>query len=263
MIALAGLLERLRYCPTAAHRQRVLAECGDATVRGVLAGTIKARKVGLPMLRALAAARVDPVLFAASQDFLGDFVETLALIWPARAGNAAAPALAEVLAEMAAAPAAEVPHLVAGWLDASDAATRLALLRLITGKLRPMTATAVSAGGSAGKITAMLMYAQSVRVGLERDYSFGVLDAAGSLVPVARVMVAERDALEAWVRAHTVAKFGPVREVAPGLLVRLAFAGVMVSPRHKAGLALREASCEAVLEAGEVGKLADLSALLD
>ncbi len=261
MIALAGLLERLRTCPTEAHRQRVLGQCDDPTIRALLAGTIKTRRDGLPVLRGLAAARVDPVLFALSQDFLGDFVETLALIWPARASNAAAPRVAEVLAGLAAAD--DMPGLLAGWLDASDAATRLALLRLVTGKLRPVSAPALEPRGPGGRIVAMLMYAQSVRVGLERDYSFGVWDAAEQLVPVARVQVAARDALEAWVRAHTVTKFGPVREVAPGLMVGLRFAGVAASARHKAGLVLVEAVCEGVLAEGAVGRLADLQALLD
>ena len=53
MIALAGLLERLRTCPTEAHRQRVLGQCDDPTIRALLAGTIKPRRVGLPVLRGL------------------------------------------------------------------------------------------------------------------------------------------------------------------------------------------------------------------
>ena len=46
MIALAGLLERLRHCPSV-HRPLVLAQCRDATWRAVLCGEIKPRSVGL------------------------------------------------------------------------------------------------------------------------------------------------------------------------------------------------------------------------
>ena len=262
MIALAGWLERLRHCPSV-HRPRVLAQCQDATLRAVLRGETKPRSVGLAVLRDLAAERTDTVLFALSQDFLGDFVETLALIWPARPTNAPTPELGTVLAELAVAAKADIPHLLAGWLDASDAATRLALLRLVTGKLRPVAAPPATVAGTAGAVNAMLMYAQSVRVGLEREYSFGVWRDDATLVPVARIMVAERDALEAWVQAQTVTKFGPVREVAPGLVAELAFTGVVASPRHKAGLALHAARVVRVLAGAEAGRLADLRALLD
>lgn len=262
MIALAGLLERLRHCPSV-HRPLVLAQCRDATLRAVLCGEIKPRSVGLAVLRDLAAERTDKALFDLSQDFLGDFVETLALIWPARPTNAPTPELGTVLAELAVAAKADIPHLLAGWLDASDAATRLTLLRLITGKLRPVLEATPAVAGAAGAVIAMLMYAQSVRVGLEREYSFGVWRDDATLVPVARIMVAERDALEAWVQARTVAKFGPVREVAPGLAVELAFTGVVAAPRHKAGLALHEARVVRVFAGAEVGRLTDLRALLD
>ena len=43
---------------------------------------------------------------------------------------------AEVVATLDAAPKADLPALVAGWLDASDASVRFALLKLITGGLR-------------------------------------------------------------------------------------------------------------------------------
>ena len=50
--------------------------------------------------------------------------------------NAEPPALAEVVEVLETAPKAELARIVAGWLDASDASTRLALLKLITGGLR-------------------------------------------------------------------------------------------------------------------------------
>jgi DNA ligase 1 len=38
---------------------------------------------------------------------------------------------------------------------------------------------------------------------------------------------------------HTTNRFGPVREVAPGLVLEIAFDSVHKSNRHKSGVALR------------------------
>jgi DNA ligase-1 len=67
--------------------------------------------------------------------------ETLALMWPTARTNAAAPGLATIVAEMGATLASERPALVAGWLDASDAGVRLALLKLVMGGARPVVAS--------------------------------------------------------------------------------------------------------------------------
>ena len=89
------------------------------------------------MIRELAAARTDPVLFDWSYDYVGDLAETVALIWPAAATDADdPPSLAEVVETLETAPKAALPGLVAEWLDCADASTRLALLKLITGGLR-------------------------------------------------------------------------------------------------------------------------------
>ena len=105
---------------------------GLAAITGELA--FAAAKPGL--IRELAAARTDPVLFGWSYDYVGDLAETVALMWPAAPTNAAPPRLAEVVEALETAPKAALPALVAGWLDASDASVRLALLKLITGGLR-------------------------------------------------------------------------------------------------------------------------------
>ena len=89
------------------------------------------------LIRDLAVARTDPVLFALSHDYVGDLAETVALIWPARVGvNAPPPSLAEVVEALELTPKGELPGLIAGWLDALDASGRLALIKLITGGLR-------------------------------------------------------------------------------------------------------------------------------
>ncbi len=97
---------------------------------------------------------------------------------------------------------------------------------------------------------AVLMYAQrghGKRSSFYSDYTFGCWrEAAGGgdeLVPVGKAHFGFTDAelreLDRWVRAHTAQRFGPVREVTPGLVVEVAFDAVQLSTRHKSGLAMR------------------------
>ncbi len=143
MIAFAELLERLVFSPSRNAKIALLRRyfetepdpdrgIGLAAIAGELAFT--AAKPGL--IRDLAAARTDPVLFGWSHDYVGDLAETVALMWPAAATNAPPPRLAEVVEVLETAPKAALPGIVAGWLDASDASVRFALLKLITGALR-------------------------------------------------------------------------------------------------------------------------------
>ncbi len=88
------------------------------------------------MLRELIGARMDPVLFELSYDFVGDLAETVSLAWPARHGANRTPTLTEVVDTLNAASRAEAPAIVEGWLDALDATGRWALIKLITGGLR-------------------------------------------------------------------------------------------------------------------------------
>jgi DNA ligase-1 len=153
MIAFAELLERLVFTPSRnakiALLRRYFATQPDpdrgialAAITGELGFT--AAKPGL--IRELAAARTDPVLFGWSYDYVGDLAETVALMWPTSPTNAPPPSLAEVVSVLETSPKAALPGVVAAWLDAADASTRLALLKLITGGLR------VGASGRMAKI---------------------------------------------------------------------------------------------------------------
>ncbi len=143
MIAFAALLERLVFTPSRNAKIALLGRyfatqpdpdrgIGLAAIAGEL--SFRAAKPGL--IRELVAARTDPVLFAMSYDYVGDLAETAALIWPGHAATVPPPTLAEVVETLESAPKAALPGLVAEWLDCSDASTRLALLKLITGGLR-------------------------------------------------------------------------------------------------------------------------------
>ena len=144
MIAFADLLERLVFTPGRNAKIALLRRffatepdpdrgIGLAAVTGELA--FAAAKPGL--IRELAAARTDPELFAWSYDYVGDLAETVALMWPADpAERAAAHARRGGAHARRDARRRRCPRIVAGWLDASDASVRFALLKLITGGLR-------------------------------------------------------------------------------------------------------------------------------
>src|SRR6202012_3542025 len=88
------------------------------------------------MIRKAVEARLDPMLFALSYDFVGDLAETVALAWPSKVGANAEPELPEVVDTLRSASRREVPQLLERWLDALDADGRWALLKLLTGGLR-------------------------------------------------------------------------------------------------------------------------------
>jgi ATP-dependent DNA ligase len=91
----------------------------------------------------------------------------------------------------------------------------------------------------------VLMYAQrghGKRSSFYSDYTFGAWR-DGVLVPVGKAYSGFTDEelrrLDRWVRDNTVERYGPVREVAPKLVLEIAFDSVQRSTRHKSGLALR------------------------
>lgn len=143
MRAFADLLERLTFTPSRNAKIALLRryfETQPDPDRGIglaaITGSLSFAAAKPALIRELAASRTDPVLFEWSYDYVGDLAETVALMWPATATNAPAPCLGEVALALTSTPKIELPALVAGWLDACDASSRLALLKLITGGLR-------------------------------------------------------------------------------------------------------------------------------
>ena len=67
---------------------------------------------------------------------MGDTAETIALLWPATRSGQEPPLLASIVEALQTASPAEVPALLAKWLDHLDATGRWALLKLVTGALR-------------------------------------------------------------------------------------------------------------------------------
>jgi DNA ligase-1 len=102
-------------------------------------------------------------------------------------------------------------------------------------------------------VDAVLMYAQrghGKRSSFYSDYTFGVWatgPAGEELVPVGKAYFGFTDAelaeIDKFVRANTVNRFGPVREVVHagdhGLVFEVAFEGLQRSTRHRSGVAMR------------------------
>lgn len=95
-------------------------------------------------------------------------------------------------------------------------------------------------------IDAVMMYAQrgsGKRSSFYSDYTFGLWTEDGELVPVGKAYSgftdAELQTLDRWVRNHTTARFGPVREVERSYVLEIEFDAAQRSSRHKSGVALR------------------------
>lgn len=95
-------------------------------------------------------------------------------------------------------------------------------------------------------VDAVLINAQrgsGKRASLYTDYTFGVWDGDGNLVPFAKAYSGLTDEeireVDRFVRANTQERFGPVRTVTPQLVFELAFEAIQRSKRHKSGIAVR------------------------
>jgi DNA ligase-1 len=143
----AALLDALVFTPSRLGKLRLIRHHLETTPdpdRGwalaALTGGLSFREAKPALIRGLAAARVDPVLFEWSYDFVGDLAETVSLVWPGQPDGGAygsgGPSLTEIVERLQATGRGEVPRLIERWLDALDATGRWALLKLITGGLR-------------------------------------------------------------------------------------------------------------------------------
>ncbi|MBM3603365.1 MAG: cisplatin damage response ATP-dependent DNA ligase [Alphaproteobacteria bacterium] len=94
-------------------------------------------------------------------------------------------------------------------------------------------------------VDAVMLYAQrghGKRSGFYSDFTFGLWDGP-QLVPVGKAYFGFTDEelreLDRFVRNNTTERFGPVRSVAPKLVLEVAFEGLNASARHKSGVAMR------------------------
>ena len=90
MHAFAALLDALIYTRGRNGKLKLIADYLRATpdpdrgwAMAALTGDLDLPAVKPALIRALIEARVDPVLFRMSRDYVGDTAETVALLWPA------------------------------------------------------------------------------------------------------------------------------------------------------------------------------------
>ncbi|MEM1106341.1 MAG: cisplatin damage response ATP-dependent DNA ligase [Pseudomonadota bacterium] len=120
------MVQYFQHVPDPARGWSLAALAGELSIPGVKASAI----------RSLVEARIDPVLFALSYDYVGDLAETVSLVWPGATGTNRAPPIEDVVPALMEASRSEGERLVEGWLNDLDPPGRWALLKLVTGGLR-------------------------------------------------------------------------------------------------------------------------------
>ena len=143
MRAFARLLDRLAFTPSRNGKLTLvrdhLRDTPDPDRGWALAsltGALSFEVAKPAIIRKAIESRMDAALFAMSYDYVGDLAETVALVWPQRAGANREPELSEVVDALQGALRGDVQQLLESWLDALDADGRWALLKLLTGGLR-------------------------------------------------------------------------------------------------------------------------------
>ena len=146
MRAFADLLDNLIYTRSRNAKLRLIGDYLRATpdpdrgwAMAALTGTLDLPAVKPALLRAMIEARVDPVLYAMSRDFVGDSAETIALLWPeppVPPDSGAPLTLSEVVATLGSISKSGAQAALAAMLDRLEADERFALLKLATGALR-------------------------------------------------------------------------------------------------------------------------------
>ena len=163
----------------------------------------------------------------------------------------------EALIEAAGQPALKMSPIVeSGSWEALAQASETSRDRLVEGLMLKRLISPYRVGRQRGDwwkwkvdpytIDAVLIYAQrgsGKRASLYTDYTFGVWDDSGELIPFAKAYSGLTDEeireVDRFIRQNTKEKFGPVRTVKPELVFELAFEGIQHSSRHKSGIAVR------------------------
>ena len=141
----AELLDRLLLTPSRngkleliAHYLRETPDPDRGWALAALTGAVDFPAIKASAIRGLMAARVDPVLWALSRDFVGDTAETASLLWPEpeQAPEGATPTLGDVVESLSLSTRKTAPTVLTTLLDRLDTAGRYALIKFATGALR-------------------------------------------------------------------------------------------------------------------------------
>ena len=145
MRAFAQLIDSLTYTRSRNAKLKLIADYLRATpdpdrgwAMAALTGDLDLPAVKPAVVRAMIEARVDPVLFRMSRDYVGDTAETVALLWPdppvpVDPGDTGLAAIVDRLATIGRGEAAAA---LADLLDRLTPDERYALLKIATGGLR-------------------------------------------------------------------------------------------------------------------------------
>jgi len=144
MHAFAQLLDSLIYTRSRNAKLKLIGDYLRATpdpdrgwAMAALTGDLDLPAVKPAVIRGLIEARVDPVLFRMSRDYVGDTAETIALLWPGADDGTGEPlSVANVVDTLNSLSRSDAPAALAAMLDRMDAEERFALLKMATGALR-------------------------------------------------------------------------------------------------------------------------------
>lgn len=122
-------------------------------------------------------------------------------------------------------------------------------------------------------LDAVLMYAQrghGKRSSFYSDYTFGLWAEGGALLPIGKAYFGftddEMKAIDKWITANKLKRYGPVQEVKKELVFEVAFDSAHESARHKSGYALRFPRIHRIRwdkPAGEADKIEAVAALIN
>ncbi|MBI0476036.1 cisplatin damage response ATP-dependent DNA ligase [Sphingomonas sp. MA1305] len=145
MHAFAALLDSLIYTRGRNAKLKLIVDYLLATpdpdrgwAMAALTGDLDIPGIKPAVVRALIEARIDPVLFRMSRDYVGDTAETVALLWPAPVPAPIGEPLSvsAVVDRLLHLSRSDAPAALAAMLDRLDAEERFALLKMATGSLR-------------------------------------------------------------------------------------------------------------------------------
>ena len=164
MRSFADLLDRLIYTRSRNAKLKLIVDYLRATpdpdrgwAMAALTGELDLPGVKPAVIRALIEARVDPILYRMSRDYVGDSAETIALLWPTPTNPFVSSAvekpatkpgfstsletngeltISQAVDRLSALSRSDTPAVLAGMLDRLDADERFALLKMATGALR-------------------------------------------------------------------------------------------------------------------------------
>jgi len=139
----SALLERLYYEPSTLGKTKLLMDYFAATPdpdRGyaiaIISGGLSIPNFKRAMVLDLIRQRVDPALFAMSYDYVGEFSETVAHLWPSHPSDEPLPSLTTVVETLQSLAKAQLSDYVASMLNRMNSPERWAFLKVGMSTLR-------------------------------------------------------------------------------------------------------------------------------